>query len=293
MSKQGLSPDLYLGFATALARLDGTSSDDKVIMKRFVKKINEPKTPAGLKALLLRSLPSVKGAAEVIKTERLGQLLDSAAPQLAIEAVYVLANRGGEAELNLLEQYANDEKHPVSTRALAIASLGPAAEQYKATLITFALSEPKALREEALRSLTKAKLTPQEITNLREVAQKHGTPGEMMDRLAGRKGEATRPAISDTADWLKLLAGKANASAGSRIFAHANVANCIACHTLHGRGARVGPDLTHLGRGTDRAAILESLLQPSKESQRQNDHLAAVWQKCCQEHQAQRSSPAT
>ena len=73
---------------------------------------------------------------------------------------------------------------------------------------------------------------------------------------------------AETAAWLKrlnALPDKPNIATGERIFFNQKVATCGNCHQMNGRGTRVGPDLTHIGRGSSRARILESILQPNKE----------------------------
>ena len=37
------------------------------------------------------------------------------------------------------------------------------------------------------------------------------------------------------------------------------------CHQHDGRGGRIGPDLTHVGRSTSRERIIDSILAPSQE----------------------------
>src|SRR5262249_42517304 len=47
---------------------------------------------------------------------------------------------------------------------------------------------------------------------------------------------------------------------GAAVFAK----NCLVCHQMQGQGHRVGPDLTGVA-GRPRAALLEDILDPSKE----------------------------
>ena len=61
------------------------------------------------------------------------------------------------------------------------------------------------------------------------------------------------------------LPGKADASAGERIFFNQKIALCARCHQVGERGTRVGPDLTVIGRRHTPQRLLESILQPSKE----------------------------
>jgi putative heme-binding domain-containing protein len=52
---------------------------------------------------------------------------------------------------------------------------------------------------------------------------------------------------------------------GRRLFFNTKVATCAACHRHSGRGNVVGPDLTFVAQQGDRAAILRSILEPSRE----------------------------
>lgn len=53
--------------------------------------------------------------------------------------------------------------------------------------------------------------------------------------------------------------------AGRRTFFHANSAGCFKCHTIDGRGGKVGPDLTTIARTMDRVKLVQSILDPSRE----------------------------
>jgi putative heme-binding domain-containing protein len=77
-----------------------------------------------------------------------------------------------------------------------------------------------------------------------------------------------RPPLTDTAAWLARLdavPGPGDPDAGRRIFFHAKLGQCGTCHRHRGRGAVVGPDLTLVGRQTDRAGILRSILEPDRD----------------------------
>ena len=52
---------------------------------------------------------------------------------------------------------------------------------------------------------------------------------------------------------------------GRAIFADTKGAGCIACHKVKGEGGSVGPDLSEIGGKYDRAHIVESILDPSRQ----------------------------
>src|SRR5262249_19022858 len=59
--------------------------------------------------------------------------------------------------------------------------------------------------------------------------------------------------------------GDDDALAGRRAFYHAAGAGCFKCHTINGRGGKIGPDLSTIGRALSRERLIDSILQPSKE----------------------------
>ncbi len=61
-----------------------------------------------------------------------------------------------------------------------------------------------------------------------------------------------------------ILALEGNASRGQSVFTGSSALRCQACHSLWGRGGNVGPDLSQIGRKYERAALLETILEPSR-----------------------------
>jgi putative heme-binding domain-containing protein len=62
----------------------------------------------------------------------------------------------------------------------------------------------------------------------------------------------------------EILALKGDPTRGEQIFNLSSAAQCKSCHVVHGVGGSIGPDLSMIGRKYDRAALLETILQPSK-----------------------------
>jgi putative membrane-bound dehydrogenase-like protein len=62
-------------------------------------------------------------------------------------------------------------------------------------------------------------------------------------------------------DILKLVG---DPKRGGDIFNQSSAAQCKNCHQVHGFGKRLGPDLTTIGKKYEKAALLETILDPSK-----------------------------
>jgi putative heme-binding domain-containing protein len=56
-----------------------------------------------------------------------------------------------------------------------------------------------------------------------------------------------------------------DAARGRALFADAKRSLCIGCHRVRGQGGEIGPDLSDIGGKFDRALLIESLLDPSRQ----------------------------
>ncbi|HBJ38203.1 MAG TPA: hypothetical protein DDZ51_26305 [Planctomycetaceae bacterium] len=63
-------------------------------------------------------------------------------------------------------------------------------------------------------------------------------------------------------DASKLLPNQRTKEQGERALA---AANCLTCHRIGQRGSFIGPDLTHVGKRLDGRALLESIIDPSRQ----------------------------
>ena len=52
---------------------------------------------------------------------------------------------------------------------------------------------------------------------------------------------------------------------GAAVFSNKRGANCVGCHAVAGVGAKVGPELTEVGKKYLRPYLIESVLYPSKQ----------------------------
>ena len=193
----------------------------------LVERITNPNTPARLKGFALRLAPPTHKS---ITMDMLREFASSDDSVLQLEAVRTLAARRASTDI------ATSDKHSPQLRAEAILGVDDSA-----VLRTLATSDTAIIRDEAKRALRMTE---------------------------GFPPSTTRPSFDQTDAWLKLLdslPGQANIETGRRLFFNTKVATCSACHRSSGRGNVVGPDLTFVAQQGDRAAILRSILEPSRE----------------------------
>jgi uncharacterized repeat protein (TIGR03806 family) len=62
----------------------------------------------------------------------------------------------------------------------------------------------------------------------------------------------------------QILAQPGDIDRGRKFFFEAAGVQCRNCHTIHGKGKEVGPDLSEIGKKFNRSQLLESILDPSK-----------------------------
>jgi uncharacterized repeat protein (TIGR03806 family) len=63
----------------------------------------------------------------------------------------------------------------------------------------------------------------------------------------------------------QVLSLQGDAARGRKLFFAEGGAQCALCHTVKGEGRSVGPDLSDVGKRLDRAALLRSLTEPSRD----------------------------
>jgi len=68
-------------------------------------------------------------------------------------------------------------------------------------------------------------------------------------------------------EWMAQLnrGREVDPAAGRRVFFHPNGPGCFKCHTIDGRGGKVGPDLSRAIGNMNRIQLIQSILEPSRE----------------------------
>ena len=266
-----ITADLFLATLAALEMLDGVppAQFDKTPAGKYVLPIVADRDrPATLRALALRMVDPADGA---LHAELLGELLESDDPTLRLEAVRTLQSSPIEQVSSLLGSIAADEEQDEMLRAEAIMGLargdgaGKLSAEIRDLLLDFLTCENPALRSEALRSLRGFVTSDSAIREAIEQLGKasagstNGALAAGIEIALNRAPRGHDPQMTD-ADWQG-----GNAADGRRVFFHANGAGCFKCHTVNGRGGKVGPDLSTIARSHDRKKLIESIFEPGKE----------------------------
>jgi putative membrane-bound dehydrogenase-like protein len=189
------------------------------------------------------------------------------------EAVRALRLRGGDEALARLRETAKDEKQSEALRAEALMALSPTDVGDRQLLFSLVRQQKlRLLQAEATRVLTGVELSEDERRQMILLATSASYIPERpyLNRMILPEimaGKAPRP--SDMAGWQKFLAESdeepADPQAGERIFFHAKIGACSKCHEYRGRGAKVGPELSTIGKSMTRERLLQSLVDPSRE----------------------------
>jgi len=194
---------------------------------------------------------------------------------LRIEAARVLAETPGEDADGALLQAALDTGNPDELRAEAVLALAtrPAGVLSKLTSL---LNDPsETVRIETARALRQVASDPAIRSSLQgklEAAGTNGRDARLAEHLElalhppgpesahGNAARSRRPVSVD--EWRKVLARDGEVTSGRRVFFHAAV-GCARCHRVEDHGGSIGPDLSVIGRASNREKLMQSILQPS------------------------------
>ncbi|MCB1227427.1 MAG: c-type cytochrome [Verrucomicrobiales bacterium] len=266
LKEEDLNYELFEAALAASNTLRGHPEAGITDVPVLMQHLTDAATAPQVQAFLLRLLPP---SHPKLRPELLKNLLEIGHPRLSLEVVRTLAAQRSAAARPLLEGVAADRDAAIEMRVEAIAGLAAVPEPPVALLIELAMAEPKLVQQEALRSLRFQPLEADQKATLQQLAAAEPPLRPLVEALVDPASLLQdRPALNDTAAWLArldALPGKADAQAGRRLFFQGRIAICATCHRYEGRGGIVGPDLTFAHQQGDRAALLQSLLEPSRE----------------------------
>jgi putative membrane-bound dehydrogenase-like protein len=293
LSLPSVTPELFLATLAALEMLDGTAPadfDKSPPGKYVLPLVKDDKRPAPVRAQALRLVPANDPN---LDGPLLGSLLKSTDPALQRETVLTLQASPLPVAAGLLLSIAGDNDRDVELRCEALVGLAGAAQadalggpvrSFLAEVIT---KGKPVYRREALRSIRGLPADDAALRNVVLETARNLKPGggaafpgadEQAEQaafaLAGAKVELPANVASllpkrpeNKEQWLgQLSRGRAvDPANGRRAFFHANGAGCFKCHTVNGRGGKVGPDLTRISETANRVQIIQSILEPSSE----------------------------
>ncbi|MBI3865199.1 MAG: HEAT repeat domain-containing protein, partial [Planctomycetia bacterium] len=291
-NSNAVTADLFMATLAALEMLDGAkpADIDKTPAAKYVLPLltDEKRSPA----VRAQALRLVAPNDPRLEPAFLGKLLAGNDSLLRQEAIRTLQLAPPDRAAPLLLPLAADEKQDPRVRADATAGLAGVARSespggaVQSLLTKLMTSSDASLRREALRASrgTYAGNAPLRDALAALAGSIKPTGGaasdaehELADQiaLAGDPQAALPGAVSalrskrpaSKADWLaQLNRGRdADAEAGRRLFYHANGPGCYKCHTVNGRGGRVGPDLSRIVESMNRIQLIQSILDPSSE----------------------------
>ena len=179
--------------------------------------------------------------------------------------------------LTYFTQTLTDNNRSAEMKAMALRMI-PIAEVGKAlsvdTLGGLVDSPNPRLQREAIRTMAladhpDARAALSEFIRIR-TEQQNQADDLLLDAMSGNDtlpknpDASNQPTSKSVEEWIPLVEAGGDANAGWRVFHRAGKLNCATCHSVNGRGARIGPELTGIVSRTSRRDVLESILHPSR-----------------------------
>ncbi|MCA9045708.1 MAG: c-type cytochrome, partial [Planctomycetaceae bacterium] len=285
LKSDDMTSDLFLATLAALEMLDGKAPQDfdKTPPGKYVLPLLADSTTSA--AVKRQALRLIDPADPALTAELLEPMLRSDDQQLRLEVLRTLAGSTlPEAAKWLSEAAVQHDKDRAIERMTAITGLASHANSdlAKKTLVSLIAIDLRE-RGSVIRSLRELVGKDEDVK--RKIFDINGIgsgPPELWieieaqiallpggTELNGKKTGFPVPArpASDEA-WFNVINEDGvtpSSFAGEQVFFHSNGPGCFKCHTIDGRGGRIGPDLTHIGGSFTRDKLVESILQPSKE----------------------------
>ena len=287
VTKTPMTRDLFLAYLASKSLLSGDKPDKgEYIESQMAQIFPSDKHAAHFRALALKNLRVDHPGMSV---PNLLPLLAHKDAELRGEAIRALALHPSPAAQIELRKLALDDALSPDLRAMIIAGLArSAAEPETKVLLIDVLKTTKdsVLQREAVRALRGAaadkEVQAAVCNSVHGLKPEDELSGELADqaimllKLGGVAPANYPPGLYvltpqrplDEKQWFAVIANTNstdNASAGERIFYHVKGAGCFNCHAINGRGGKVGPDLTTIGKTIDKNHILQSILDPARE----------------------------
>ena len=212
----------------------------------------------------MRYLTEVDRPESVQLLSRLAQSSDLA---LASEAVQTLAGATDKSVAPALVALAGDTRQPTGLRCDAIMALAASKARNTEALLPFVSEANAHVALTTVRALT-PKADQESVRQafqsaLGTIASDPDAAGRFDQlRFALKLDVTDRPRTDD--QWKTALATRGDPEAGRRVFFDQRV-GCSKCHSIDGRGGRIGPNLSNIAAAKTRDQIQSSILNPSQE----------------------------
>jgi putative membrane-bound dehydrogenase-like protein len=245
----------------------------------------DPKVADNVRAMALKIVPLDH---KKLTFAQLTSLMKDGGPQLRFEALRTFRNLPFPQGPKIERELALDEHADKNLRLEAIAGLALALARDEHDAATIAAlrrlltgADPD-LACQALRALRRSARNTDVRGDLKGLSvrlEAHPAQGEtraVADQVAAALRSSdlvvpknlaalTTPRPHAVDDWIRLAASGGDPEAGRRLFDFPNSVACYRCHTVHGWGGKIGPDLSTIARASDRTKLAESILRPAKE----------------------------
>lgn len=287
VTKTPMTRDLFLAYLASKSLLSGDKPDKgEYIESQMAQIFPSDKHAAHFRALALKNLRVDHPGMSV---PILLPLLAHKDAELRGEAIRALSLHPHPAAQIELRKLALDDALSQDLRAMVLSGLARSAAEpeTKTLLMSVVKTTPDlVLRREAMRALRGAaadKVVQDAVCNSvrslppdTELRSEMGEQAALLLKLGGVVPAFFQAGIFELiakrplneAEWLAAIAQKNpvdNPAAGERIFYQVKGAGCFNCHAINGRGGKVGPDLTTIGKTIDKNHILQSILDPARE----------------------------
>lgn len=274
------TPELLLACLASLSLLDGVppSEFEKQPPAEYALGIvRDQRRASHLRASALRLIPPGHPG---LKSELLLALLQSPDQVLQAEVVYTLQQAPRSEALPVLMAWVEDGGKEAALRAeclLALCALFPHEQPLTQDVLMLLLrlirgeipvsnaAEREMLQREALRGLrgrvTAGSPLSETLHALRQTVTENASLREALDFVLTGQSDFDPRAWNDP----QPASLPADPRAGRRVFFAHQGPLCARCHTVHGRGGKIGPDLSVIARTMNRQKLIESILEPSRE----------------------------
>lgn len=240
------NPDLKAAVYKLLEKVRGSDKFLEIV-KQFHLKDCDP----GLLELAVKN-PSSEMGVEAMRLvlshkdlDLIRKKLDGADVKAASHTADALGNTAEQQTIGLLLPVATDQKREPALRKACIRALARTSEGATALL---GLAKKGTLAED-LKFTASAELNAVRWTNIKDEAARV---------LPLPMARDAKP-MPSTVELLKMNPDAAN---GEKVF-YRQQPGCFACHSVHGKGGQVGPDLSEIGTKLAKEAIVEAVLEPS------------------------------